>query len=70
MTWAPTCWKPGRRPATCSRTRGFNGKAFAASQAACGTAVLVPPTRDQRKTMPAILQKVIAQLAQPHRDHL
>ena len=41
--------------------KGFNGKAFAASQAACGTAVLVPPTRDQRKTMPAILQKVIAQ---------
>ena len=27
--------------------KGFNGKAFAASQAACGTAVLVPPTRDQ-----------------------
>lgn len=41
--------------------KGFNGKAFAASQAARGTAVLVPPTRDQRKTMPAILQKVIAQ---------
>ena len=41
--------------------KGFSGKAFAASQAACGTAVLVPPTRDQRKTMPAILQKVIAE---------
>jgi hypothetical protein len=41
--------------------KGFNGKAFAASQAARGTAVLVPPTRDQRKTMPTILQKVIAQ---------
>ena len=41
--------------------KGFNGNASAPSQAACGTAVLVPPTRDQRKTMPAILQKVIAQ---------
>jgi Transposase DDE domain len=41
--------------------KGFNGKAFAASQAARGTAVLVPPTRDQHETMPAILQKVIAQ---------
>jgi hypothetical protein len=41
--------------------KGFNGKAFAAGQAARGTAVLVPPTRDQRASMPAILQKVIAQ---------
>ena len=41
--------------------KGFNGKAFAASQAARGTAVLVPPAKDQRRTMPVILQKVIAQ---------
>jgi len=41
--------------------KGFNGKAFAAQQAARGTAVLVPPTKDQRKRMPAILQKVIAE---------
>jgi len=41
--------------------KGFNGKAFAAQQAARGTAVLVPPTKDQRKQMPAILQKVIAE---------
>jgi len=41
--------------------KGFNGKTFAASQAARGTAVLVPPTKDQRKSMPAILQKVIAE---------
>jgi hypothetical protein len=41
--------------------KGFNGAAFAAAQAARGTAVLVPPAKDQRKTMPAILQKVIAE---------
>ena len=41
--------------------KGFNGKAFAAQQAARGTAVLVPPTKDQRQRMPAILQKVIAE---------
>ncbi len=41
--------------------KGFNGKAFAAQQAARGTAVLVPPTKDQRKRMPAILQKIIAE---------
>lgn len=41
--------------------KGFNGKAFAAGQAARGTAVLVPPAKDQRASMPAILQRVIAQ---------
>ena len=41
--------------------KGFNGKTFAAQLAARGTAVLVPPARDQRASMPAILQKVIAQ---------
>ena len=41
--------------------KGFNGKAFAAGQASRGTAVLVPPAKDQRASMPAILQKVIAQ---------
>src|SRR5258706_2140166 len=40
---------------------GFDGTAFAAQQAARGTAVLVPPTKDQRQRMPAILQKVIAE---------
>jgi Transposase DDE domain len=40
--------------------KGFNGKAFAAGQAARGTAVLVPPAKNQRASMPAILQKVIA----------
>ena len=41
--------------------KGFNGAAFAAGQAARGTAVLVPPTKDQRKNLPAILQNVIAE---------
>jgi transposase len=41
--------------------KGFNGAAFAAAQAARGTAVLVPPTRDQRRSMPTIMQKVIAE---------
>ena len=41
--------------------KGFNGRAFAAAQAARGTAVLVPPAKDQRATMPPILLKVIAQ---------
>ncbi|WP_158607518.1 transposase [Flexivirga caeni] len=40
--------------------KGFNGKAFAASQAERGTAVLVPPTKKQRASMPRILQKIIA----------
>jgi Transposase DDE domain len=40
--------------------KGFNGTALAAGQAARGTAVLVPPTKDQRRSMPAILQKIIA----------
>ena len=41
--------------------KGFNGRAFAAAQAARGTAVLLPPAKDQRATMPAILRQVIAQ---------
>jgi len=41
--------------------KGFNGAAFAAGQAARGTAVLVPPTSSQRRSMPAILQKIIAE---------
>jgi len=41
--------------------KGFNGKAFAGQLAAQGTAVLVPPTKDQRASMSAMLLKVIAQ---------
>ena len=41
--------------------KGFSGRAFAAGQAARGTAVLVPPAKGQRAAMPAILQKIIAE---------
>ncbi len=41
--------------------KGFSGRAFAARQAARGTAVLVPPAKGQRAAMPAILQKIIAE---------
>jgi Transposase DDE domain len=41
--------------------KGFNGRAFAAAQAARGTAVLIPPAKDQRASTPALLLKVIAQ---------
>ena len=40
--------------------KGFNGRPFAAAQAARGTAVLTPPTKAQRAHMPRWLQKVIA----------
>jgi hypothetical protein len=41
--------------------KGFNGAAFAEQMAERGIAMLVPPTKAQRKTMPKMLQKVIAQ---------
>ena len=40
--------------------KGFNGTAFAAQQAARGTAVLVPPAKNQRAATPAILLTIIA----------
>jgi DDE family transposase len=40
--------------------RGFTGAAFAAGQAARGTAVLIPPAKGQRHAMPPILRKIIA----------
>jgi len=51
----------GPRPRDLLADKGFNGKAFAAAQAARGTAVLVPPAKDRRATMAPILLKVIAQ---------
>jgi hypothetical protein len=51
----------GPSPRDLLADKGFNGKAFSAQQAARGTAVLVPPAKDQRASMPAILQKLIAQ---------
>jgi hypothetical protein len=41
--------------------KGFAGAAFAARQAARGTAVLIPPAKGQRHTMPPILRTIIAQ---------
>jgi hypothetical protein len=41
--------------------KGFSGRAFAARLAVHGTALLVPPAKDQRATMAPILLKVIAQ---------
>jgi hypothetical protein len=40
--------------------KGFNGAAFAAELGQLGIAVLVPPTKAQRKKMPKMLQAVIA----------
>jgi Transposase DDE domain len=40
--------------------KGFNGRASAAAQAARGTAVLVPPAKDQRASTPAIVLTIIA----------
>jgi Transposase DDE domain len=41
--------------------KGFTGAAFAARQAARGTAVLIPPAKAQRLAMPPILRTIIAQ---------
>jgi hypothetical protein len=41
--------------------KGFSGRGFAAVQAARGTAVLIPPQKKDRATMPAVLLRVIAQ---------
>jgi hypothetical protein len=51
----------GPAPRDLLADKGFNGKAFAASQAARGTAVLVPPGKGQRAAMPSALRKVIAE---------
>ena len=40
--------------------KGFTGAAFAAAQAARGTAVLIPPAKAHRSAMPPILQTIIA----------
>ena len=41
--------------------KGFTGRAFAASQAGRGTAVLLPPAKGQRHRMPPVLRKIIAE---------
>ena len=51
----------GPAPRDLLANKGFSGRAFAAAQAARGTAVLVPPDKKQRASMPPVLQKVIAE---------
>jgi hypothetical protein len=51
----------GPAPRDLLADKGFSGRAFAAAQAARGTAVLVPPDKKQRAAMPSILRKVIAE---------
>ena len=51
----------GPAPRDLLADKGFSGRAFAASQAARGTAVLVPPEKKQRAAMPSAPLKVIAQ---------
>jgi hypothetical protein len=51
----------GPRPRDLLADRGFSGAAFAAAQAARGTAVLVPPDKKQRASMPPALLKVVAE---------
>ena len=51
----------GPAPRDLLADKGFSGRAFAAAQAARGTAVLVPPGKGQRAAMPSILRKVIAE---------
>ena len=51
----------GPAPRDLLADKGFNGRAFAASQATRGTAVLVPPDKHQRAALPSALRKVIAQ---------
>jgi hypothetical protein len=50
----------GPAPRDLLADKGFNGRAFAAAQAARGTAVLVPPDKKQRASMPPALLKIIA----------
>jgi Transposase DDE domain len=51
----------GQPPRDLLADNGFSGRAFAAAQAARGTAVLVPPAKKDRAAMPSALLKVIAQ---------
>jgi hypothetical protein len=51
----------GPAPRDLLADKGFSGRGFAAAQAARGTAVLVPPDKNQRAAMPAALLKVIAE---------
>jgi hypothetical protein len=54
-----TCWTPAP-PRDLLAGQGFSDRAFAAGLATAGTAVLVPPDKEQRAAMPSSLLKVIA----------
>ena len=51
----------GLAPRDLLADKGFSGRAFAAAQAARGTAVLVPPEKKDRAATPSISLKVIAE---------
>ena len=51
----------GPAPGHLLADKGFSGRAFAAGQAARGTAVLFPPGKKQRAGTPSGLLKVIAE---------
>jgi hypothetical protein len=51
----------GPAPRELLADKGFTGRAFAAAQAARGTAVLVPPGKSQRASTPPALLKIIAE---------
>ena len=51
----------GPAPRDLLADKGFSGRAFAAAQAARGTAVLVPPGKKQRVGTPSGLRKAIAE---------
>jgi hypothetical protein len=51
----------GPAPRDLLADKGFSGRAFAAQLASGGTAVLVPPDKEQRAAMPSSLRKVIAE---------
>jgi len=60
----------GPAPRDLLADKGFSGRAFAAAQAARGTAVLVPPGKTQRAAMPSHPSASDRRMAQPHRDDL
>jgi hypothetical protein len=51
----------GQAPRDLLTDKGFNGKGFTAQLAGQGTALLVPPAKDQRGRLPSMLLKVIAE---------
>ena len=69
VTWAPTCWKPGRRPATCSRTRGSTARRSPRPRPPAA-----PPCWSRPPGTSARPCRRSAEghrpVAQPHRDHL